>query len=126
MTALVTQRFHKLSNSLVELKVKVREAMATELATAVGSAVRDIVIVTMIDRIVNIPTRTVTTPSQASWRDDRHDRWGALNGPWAEADNDVRPRVASRGGLEERDDENRMTTVPTTAAIAVGVNVGRW
>ena len=71
MTALVTTRIHKLSESLVELKLKVREALATELATAVGTAVRDILVVTMIDRIVNIPTRNPTTsPHSGGWRRD--------------------------------------------------------
>ena len=36
MTALVTQRVHRLADSLAELKVKVRAALATELAGAVG------------------------------------------------------------------------------------------
>ena len=38
MTPVVTQRVHRLAGSLAELKLKVRTAMATELASAVGLA----------------------------------------------------------------------------------------
>jgi len=87
MTALVTNRIHKLSESLVELKLKVREALATELATAVGSAVRDIIVVSMIDRIINTsPRNPMTSPHSGGWRNDRYDRWGEPKDPWAEAD----------------------------------------
>jgi len=126
MTAPVTQRFHKLSDSLVELKVKVREAIATELATAVGTAVRDIVIVAMIDRLVNPTPRTVATPAHAGgWRHDGYDRGGEPKDPWADADEYDRPIPHARYGLDEPETEPP-PTLPTTAAIAVGVHVGRW
>jgi hypothetical protein len=125
MNALVTQRFHKLSDSLVELKVKVREAMATELATAVGTAVRDIVVVAMIDRLVNTTPRPVTTTAHSGgWRHDGYDRLGEPKDPWTDADYD-RPIPRSRYGLDEPETEPP-PTMPTTAAIAVGVHVGRW
>jgi hypothetical protein len=127
MNSLVINRVHKLSESLVELKSKVRQAMATELASAVGTAVRDILVVAVLDRIVSIPSRTPQAPVHAgSWRDERHDRWGEPKDHWEDADDDDRPGSSSRYELEERDDEEPMPTVPTTAAIAVGVNVGRW
>lgn len=127
MKALVTNRVHKLSESLVELKSKVRQAMATELASAVGTAVRDILVIAVLDRVVNTPSRTTTTPVHAGGcRDDRSDRWREPRDPWSDTDDDDRPSPPSRYELEERDDEEQMPTVPATAAIAVGVNVGRW
>jgi len=126
MNALVTQRCHKLTNSLVELKSKVREALATELATAVGAAVRDVIVVAIIDRILTTP-RSSTAPSRSgSWRDDENDRWGDPKDPWAETDDYDRPRPSSRYELDDRDEEVPPPSVPTAAAVAVGVNVGRW
>lgn len=128
MTALVTNRVHKLSESLVELKWKVREAMATELATAVGTAVRDILVVALLDRLVNIPSRTVPTPAHAGgWRDDKYDRWGDHKDPW---DNDAeydRPGTSSRYEPEDCDaEEEPPRAVPAAAAVALGVQVGKW
>ncbi|MFO0825900.1 MAG: hypothetical protein U0792_22740 [Gemmataceae bacterium] len=126
MNALVTPRVHKLSESLVELKVKVRQAMATELASAAGTAVRDILVVVILDRLVNIPSRTPPIPvSVGGWRDDGYDRWGEPKDRWEDADEYDRPGTPSRYALDEVDDEEPMPPVPTTAAIAVGVNVGR-
>lgn len=126
MNALVTNRVHKLSESLVELKLKVREAMATELASAVGTAVRDILVVAILDRIVNIPSRTTPTPAHAgTWRHDGYDRWGEPKDPWGDTDEEDRP-ATSRDELDDGDDEGQPTAVPALAAIAVGVNVGRW
>ncbi len=125
MTALVTQRFHKLSDSLVELKVKVREAMATELATAVGTAVRDILVISILDHIVFPSTRTVPPAHAGGWRHDSPDRWGDPKDPWDDSDDYDRPHTSSRYERNGRDEE-RMNPVPTTAVIAIGVNVGRW
>jgi len=126
MTALVTNRIHKLSESLVELKLKVREALATELATAVGSAVRDIIVVAMVDRMINPSPRNPTTSPHSGWRNERYDRWGEPKDSWAEADDYDRPGTHARYELDERDDEEPPPALPTTAALAVGVNVGRW
>ncbi len=62
MTALVTQRVHRLADSLAELKVKVRAALATELAGAVGGAVRDVLIAALIDRVLVEAPRSSTRP----------------------------------------------------------------
>jgi len=60
MTGLVAERCHQLAGTLAELKMKVRAALATELATAVGTAVRDVLVVAMLDRLVVTPARTAT------------------------------------------------------------------
>ncbi len=131
-TPIVTQRFNKLADTLADLKVKVRTALAAELASAVGIAVRDILVVAMIDQMIATPSRpaTRTPPSHTGWRDDEgeRDRWGEPKDPWADPDEDEvhRDRMYSRSGYRERDEEVSTPTVPTAAAIAIGVNVGRW
>ncbi|MFO0825299.1 MAG: hypothetical protein U0792_19620 [Gemmataceae bacterium] len=126
MNALVTKRVHNLSGSLVELKSKVREALATELAGAVGNAVRDILVVAILDRVITPPRTTPSPPHSPGWGDTRYDRWGEPKDPWGEDDDDDRPGTSSRTALDNHDNEGPVATVPTTAAIAVGVHVGRW
>jgi len=124
ITPIVTQRFNKLAGTLAELKVKVRTALATKLASAVGIAVRDILVVAMIDKMIAPPTRpaTRTPPSHAGWRDDEgeRDRWGEPKDPWADPDEDEldRDRTHSRSEYSERDEEVPTPPVPTPAAIA--------
>jgi hypothetical protein len=128
MTALVTTRFHRLADSLAELKVKLRAALATELAGAVGTAVRDVLVVALIDRVV-LPARASSPPPRpGGWREDGYDRdrdtWGEPRDPWTDPDDsDARDRVPAR---YEREEPEPTPVVPTAAAIAVGVNVGRW
>jgi len=130
MTALVTQRFHNLAESLAELKVKVRTALATELASAVGTAVRDVLVVAMIDRIIASP-RTVSRPpipKAGGWRDDEdeeRDRWDAPKDPWSD-DYDARSQRMPTRYERDEDDAAEPTPVPTAAAVAVGIHVGRW
>jgi hypothetical protein len=131
MTALVTQRVHRLADSLAELKVRVRAALATELAGAVGGAVRDVLIVALIDRVLITSTRTPAASSRSGgWREEEYedrDRWGEPRDPWSDPDDyDTRDRTPARYGHEERDETKLMPAVPTAAALAVGVNVGRW
>lgn len=136
MSALVTQRCHRLAESLGELKLKVRAALATELAGAVGLAVRDVLVAALIDRVLAAPTRPVPrtpTPSRpGGWRDDEdedRDRWGGPKDPWADPDDyDARDRGRTPTGYarEEYDEVDPPPAVPVAAAVAVGVNVGRW
>ncbi len=134
MSALVTQRCHRLAGSLSELKVKVRTALATELAGAVGLAVRDVLVAALIDRVLAAPTRPAVRPPPPSrpggWRDDEddeRDRWGGPKDPWAAPDEyEARDRPAARYAREEDDEPEAPPAVPVAAAVAVGVNVGRW
>ena len=128
MTALVTQRVHRLADSLGELKVKVREALATELAGAVGGAVRDVLLGALIERVlIPQPRTTAPAPRAGRWREDEdedRDRWGAPRDPWSDPDDDdTRDQRPARYG---REDPDPTPAVPTAAALAVGVNVGRW
>lgn len=133
MTALVTTRCHRLADTLAELKVKLRAALATELAGAVGTAVRDVLVVALIDRLT-LPPRAPSSPPRPGWRDDGYDRdrdaWGAPRDAWDDPDDyDSRGRAPARYGRDERHECEQpapMPVVPATAAVAVGLNVGRW
>ena len=133
MSAVLTARCHRLADSLAELKVKVRAALATELAQAVGTAVRDVLVVALIDRIVApprpIPVRSPTSRPPTSWRDeDDHERdeWGYRKDAWDEPDEDDRRPTPARYARDDREEDELVPAVPTAAAVAVGVNVGRW
>ena len=133
MTALVTQRVHRLAGSLAELKIKVRAALATELAGAVGGAVRDVLVAALIDRVLVNSARPVTRPPTSrpgGWREDEYedrDRWGEPKDPWADTDDyDTRSHTPARYGRDDRDEPAPTSAVPTAAALAVGVNVARW
>lgn len=134
MTALVTTRFHRLADSLAELKVKLRAALATELAGAVGTAVRDVLVVALIDRLVLPAQPSPSPPRPGGWRADGYDRdrdaWGDPRDPWDDPDDyDSRGRAPARYGRDERHECEPpvpMPVVPAAAAVAVGLNVGRW
>jgi len=130
MTALMTERFRDLAGTLAELKVRVRTALATELASAIGTAVRDVLVVTMIDRVSAMPPRAFTRPplSQGGWRaeqDERQEGWDPAHHPWAEEGDDRDEFPAARYG-SDRDEVEPTLATPTAAAVAVGIHVGRW
>jgi len=129
MMAPVTQRVYQLADTLAELKVKVRAAMATELAGAVGNAVRDVLVVALVGRMVTVPRPTHSSSRSRDWREGEdhrgRDPWGDPTGPWA--GDDLAP-TQTRYELDEREDGNEKSppAVPAAAAVAVGVNIGRW
>lgn len=134
MSALVTTRVHRLAGSLAELKTKVRAALATELAGAVGTAVRDVLVVALLDRLVATPS----VPARRDrWRDDGYGRreperergaWDEPRDPWADPDLDEPdyPDAPERYRAEGAEEPQARTPVPAAAAVAVGVTVGRW
>ena len=130
MSAILTTRCHRLAESLAELKIKVRAALATELAQAVGTAVRDVLVVALIDRIVAPPRSAPPRPSSPRQfvgrdQDDRErDEWGYVKDPWDDPDEER--RTPTRYALDEPEEDEPMPAAPAAAAIAVGVNVGRW
>ncbi len=131
MSAIVTRRCHRLADSLAELKVKVRAALAAELAGAIGTAVRDVLVVALVDRVI-APARSASTqapPRPTGWADDEDDRerdpWGYARDSWDEPES-RRERPRPRSEPAEPDDVDTTPAVPAAAAVAVGVNVGRW
>jgi hypothetical protein len=131
MNHLIQRRAHQLADTLAELKTKVRTAVATELAGAVGAAVRDVLVVALVDRLIAPPRPAPPVPRAGGWRDDESDRdrdgWGEARDPWGERDGYADPE---RGGYERparADCDDRASDRPTPgAAVAVGVSVGRW
>lgn len=134
MTVLVTTRAHQLAEALAELKVKVRAALATELAGAVGSAVRDVLVVALIDRVTSPPRAPTPVPLRGGWPGHGYARqqgsWDESRDPWADSDDDAQTHAPTRYTRDEHD-ERVPEPVPTgpagpAAAIALGVSVGRW
>lgn len=132
MSAILTTRCHHLAESLAELKFKVRSALATELAAAIGTAVRDVLVVALVDRLVASPRTTPLrppAPRSTNWKDEddrERDEWGYRKDAWDDADEDDRRSAPARYARDDPDEVDSMPAVPTTAAIAVGVNIGRW
>ena len=135
MSAIVTQRCHRLAESLAQLKVKARAALATELAGAVGLAVRDVLVAALVDRLVNPPGPTPSRPVsrfEGRWSDEddfdhERERWGEPRDPRDDPDEAVdRDRTPVRYAGDEPDEAEPAPAVPVAAAVAVGVNVGRW
>ena len=130
MTGAITRRAHRLADSLCVLKLKARAALASELAGAVGTAVRDVLVVALVDRlVVPAPARPPYQPARpGGGREDGYDRdrdaWGDPRDAWADDSDDrdhpLAPPARDRDGAEPAPE------VPSAAAVAVGVNVGRW
>ena len=132
MSAIVTRRCHRLADSLAELKVKVRVALATELAAAIGTAVRDVLVVALVDRLITSTRPAPPRPPSsrtAGWGGDEDDRerdhWGDPRDPWGEPDDD-RDRTPARYARDEPEEVEPMPAVPAAAALAIGVQAGRW
>ena len=128
MTELVTQRALRLADSLAELKIRARAALATEMAGAIGLAVRDVLVAALVERVLSASMRAPAPSSRpGGWREDGYedrDRWGQPRDPWADTDDDdTHARTPARS---ERDEPEPVPAVPTAAALAVGVNLGRW
>lgn len=118
MTALVTQRLRGLADTIADLKVRVRAAIATELGQAVGIAVRDVLVIALATREIE-PYRT-----------SRPGAWGGPGGTEAwdrEADRWDEPTHYSPGrNRDDPESDPDSTPVPAAVAVAVGFQVGRW
>lgn len=131
MTSLVTTHARRLAGTLAEVKGRVRTALTTELAVAVGSAVRDVLLVTLADRIV-VPQHRATPALRRGWRDDGYDEsdrdrspWNSPSDAWDESDDDVHARTRyARAGEPEYAAPD--PTPQPAAALAVCLAVGRW
>jgi hypothetical protein len=123
MSAHVIRRVDHLAGTLADLKGRVRTALATELAGAAGAAVRDVLIAVLIDRLVSTPR-----PSAAYARGRRGDRSDRDRDGW----DDPREAWDDPGEYDDPPPVRYATEQPTAApavpaaAVAVGVNVGRW
>jgi hypothetical protein len=107
----IAGKLNALASTLETLKSRVREAMAGEMAKAVGEAVRDVLIVVLCDQFAAASNPYHSSESSAWHRDNERDEWDEDDNPhpgWREIARTAVPPV------------------PTAAAVAVGVHVGRW
>ena len=115
MTGLVAAKMRDLADALADLKVRLRIALAGELAQHVAKAVGDVVRTLVAGRTEIVDRR----PTSQSW-DEQPD-------PWDDHESDRR-----RYDPYEREpsDEDPVATVPVSAAapvaIAAAVHVVRW
>ena len=131
MTALVTTHASRLADALDELKGRVRTALTTELAVAVGVAVRDVLLGTLVDRVVIPPRRPASTPLRHGWRHDEYDApdgdpspWNSPSA-WDESDDAVHAHARYSLAGQPEGTAPESVTGPA-AALAVGLTVGRW
>lgn len=127
MTSLITQRVHRLADTLADLKMKIRVALSTELATDIGTTIRDVLLAALVERTVSPSCQPYFSAQSRHRHDDyireRHE-WSEPRNPWADDDDD-RNHSPTRFDLDQRE-EDQSIAVPTAVAVAIGVNVGRW
>ena len=125
MTGIVKAQLSGLAGTLAGLRERVRAAVAGELATAVGDAVRQVVQAVVAGRTE--PPAPRTPASRWDDKDDDRDGWGRSPNPWHRDDEDEgdygrrtpTPHVA-------RHDELPDASASASAAVAAGVFVTRW
>jgi hypothetical protein len=118
----IRDRLVRLADTLGQLKVRVREAVATELGRAVADAVRDLLTAVLRSRPVveeDADERRFRSRPTNSWADDDPD-------PWA----DDEPRDDPDGDHLRPQPDPSPTAPPRSAswapALSVGVVVARW
>jgi hypothetical protein len=105
----------RLTDTLGELKARVREAIAGETGRAVAEAVRAAVAHALAGDSDDDSRRH--RPPTDPWDDPPADRW-ADPGEWADADDDAPPPPLPGAGLSSTD--------RTRLAVAAGLAAGRW
>ena len=116
MTGIVSERLHGLAETIIDLKVRVRAAIATELERTIGIAVRDVLVIVLSERAID------------HYRQARPDGWDGPGGTDAwdrEADQWDEPSRYSPGrNRDDSDADPNSTPVPAAVAVAVGMQVG--
>ena len=115
----ITEKLHELAANLDTLKTRVRLALADEMAKAVGAAVRDILIVALCERFAAVSTSSGSpyrSPGPSDWRREyERDAW----------DDDDSHVDYPRSTWREPAMSAAVPPIPTAAAVAVGVHIGR-
>ncbi len=114
----MSERLHGLAETIIDLKVRVRAAIATELGRAVGIAVRDVLVIVLSERAID------------HYRPARPDGWDGNGGTDAwDSDTDRWDEPGRYSPGRNRDDsyaDPDSSPVPAAVAVAVGMQVGRW
>jgi hypothetical protein len=116
MSHLLSAAARRLTDTLGELKARVREAIAGETGKAVAEAVRAAVAHALTGDLRDVPAPSRGRASPDPWDDPHADRW-ADPGEWTDAD-DVPPPPVPEPALNAAD--------RTRLAVAAGVAAGRW
>jgi hypothetical protein len=115
----IAEKLHELASNLQTLKTRVRFALADEMAKAVGAAVRDILIVALCERFATASTSNGSpyySPDPSDWRSEyERDEW----------DDDDSHVDYPRSTWRETAKSSTVPPIPTAAAVAVGVHIGR-
>lgn len=114
MSHLVATKLRHLAGEFDDLKVRLRIALAGELARQVATAVGDVV-------------RAVVGPPGSE--PDRHWKPSRPDDPWDEDDEEYHPAYAPPIRPDESDQPESATTpvsANTSVAVAAGVHVARW
>ena len=117
MTRLLSAATRRLTETLGELKARVREAIAGETGRAVAEAVRAAVAHALTGDLHDEPGPTRVRASPDPWDDPTADRW-AEAGEWHDDDDDLPPPPLPGPSLN--------TTDRTRLAVAAGLAAGRW
>ena len=126
MTATLTAPLRRLSRALFDLRDRVREALAGEVARAVGEAVREIVAVVLRGG----PPPAAPSPGNDShpgrshWTDPDADPWGddRYAADFDRAPDDVEPPPVEHPDLPA----STLRTPAGLGAVAAGLSAGRW
>ena len=128
MTAILTAPLRRLSRALFDLRDRVREALAGEVARAVGEAVREIVAVVLRGG----PPPAAPSPGNDShpgrshWTDPDADPWGDHQAPWHD-DRDGTDFDREPDDVEQPDPPPSVPRTPAgLGAAAAGLSAGRW
>ena len=135
MTGIFTAPLRRLSRALFDLRDRVREALAGEVARAVGEAVHEIVAVVL--RGGPPPAapspRTEDQPGRSPWADADADAdpWGDSSPPWPDdryaADFDREPDDVEPPPVNYDEVPGAKPRTPAgLGAVAAGLSAGRW
>ena len=131
MTAVLTAPLRRLSRALLDLRDRVREALAGEVARAVGAAVNEIVAAVLRGNPppAAAPPRGDDDPGRNHWADA--DPWGDSSPPWPDdryaADFDPAPDDVETPPVNDDEVPGAKPRAPAgLGAVAAGLSAGRW
>lgn len=133
MATLVTAPLRRLAGAMADLRARVREALAGEMARAVAEAVREVVAAALRGGATTCPVPADVRPARArhDWADPDPDPWDDRP-DWArdDGDEDDERGPAAYGAVTPGPDSAPVPPAPVPpaapAAVAAGVSAGRW
>ena len=131
MTAILIAPLRRLSRALLDLRDRVREALAGEVARAVGEAVNEVVAAVLRGGPPPAapPPRDGGHPGRSHWADA--DPWGDSSPPWPDgwdaADFGREPDDVETPPVSDDEVSGAKPRTPAgLGAVAAGLSAGRW